>query len=136
MDVSVASGDDLGNRGIIEDDEQGIEDDAIEVLDSVFRRERRTGLTSRCDGKASTRFCFRYPFSDEEKILFTFLSAFVALVVIKLSGFERLVGKSGNTSKRFNLVSVSNKKEAVLHISYHRFEFVMMQNRELQLNSV
>ena len=50
------------------------------------------------------------------KLLLTFLSALVAFMEINLSAADRSEGNSGNTSKCFNSVSVSENDVVVLPI--------------------
>jgi len=77
------------------------------------------------------RFRFKHPFSGEEKLLFTFLSAFVAFAAIDLSASDRSAGNTGNTSNHFNSMSVSDKVEVVVPIGRDSNQVMMMQNTDL-----
>ena len=77
------------------------------------------------------RLRFKHLFSWEEKLLFTFLSAFFAFVAINLSVSDCLAGNTGNTSNCFNSMSVSDKVEAVVLIGHDSNKVMMMQNIDL-----
>ena len=78
------------------------------------------------------RFRFKNPFSGEEKLLLTFLSAFVAFVAINLSASDRSTGNTGNTSNLFSSISVSDKEEAVVPIGRNSIQVTMMQNENIK----
>ena len=107
-------------------------DDVSGVLDAIRRRDLRTGVTETGDAMIALRFRFKNPFSGEEKLLLTFLSAFVAFVAINLSASDRSTGNTGYTSNLFSSISVSDKEEAVVPIGRNSIQVTMMQNENVK----